>query len=53
MSSGFADSAEFSHHIRNLLYEYSINHYTTNYIEFTEDLVGEVSIDATSTHLQT
>jgi hypothetical protein len=44
MSFEFSKSAEFRDHIRNLLYEYSITHYTTNYIEYTEDLVWEVSI---------
>ncbi|KAF8971848.1 hypothetical protein BDZ97DRAFT_1913740 [Flammula alnicola] len=35
------ESAEFRLHIRNLLYKYSVSHYTTNYLTFTEDLVSE------------
>ncbi|KDR85963.1 hypothetical protein GALMADRAFT_132579 [Galerina marginata CBS 339.88] len=41
MSTDHLESAEFRLHIRSLLYEYSISHYTTNYVTFTEDLVSE------------
>ncbi|PPQ89986.1 hypothetical protein CVT25_009626 [Psilocybe cyanescens] len=38
------ESPEFRQHIRALLYEYSVTHYTTNYITFTEDMVSEVRV---------
>lgn len=36
------DTEELRHHIHHLLHDYSRTHYTTNYIEFTENLVSEV-----------
>jgi len=37
-----SDSPELRLHIRNLLYNYSILHYTTNHLTFTEELASEV-----------
>jgi len=42
MAPCFDDSPELRSHIRNLLYDYSKLHCTTNYLTFTEDLVSEV-----------
>jgi len=42
------DSPELRSHIRNLLYDYSKLHCTTNYLTFTEDLVSEVRTTETS-----
>jgi len=36
------DSEELRLHIHRLLHDYSRTHYTTNYVEFTENLVAEV-----------
>ena len=38
------DTEELRHHIHHLLRDYSRTHLTTNYIDFTEDLVSEVFI---------
>lgn len=38
------DTEELRLHIHHLLHDYSRTHYTTNYIEFTENLVSEVRI---------
>ena len=38
------DTEELRLHIHNLLHDYSRTHYTTNYIDFTENLVSEVWI---------
>ena len=38
------DTEELRHHIHHLLHDYSKTHLTTNYIDFTEDLVSEVRI---------
>lgn len=38
------DTEELRFHIHHLLHDYSRTHYTTNYIEFTENLVSEVRI---------
>jgi hypothetical protein len=38
------DTEELRHHIHHLLRDYSRIHLTTNYIDFTEDLVSEVWI---------
>ena len=38
------DTEELRHHIHHLLRDYSRTHLTTNYIDFTEDLVSEVWI---------
>ena len=38
------DNEELRHHIHHLLRDYSRIHLTTNYIDFTEDLVSEVWI---------
>ena len=37
------DSPEFRLHVRNLLHDYCLQHCTTNYVAFTEDLVAEVN----------
>jgi len=50
MTPDFKDSPELRLHIRNLLYEYSLLHCTTNYLTFTEDLVSEVRKTAESLH---
>ena len=39
-----AASEELRHHIHHLLRDYSRTHFTTDYIDFTEDLVSEVWI---------
>ena len=36
------DTEELRHHVHYLLHDYSRTHLTTNYIEFTENLVAEV-----------
>ncbi|KIM38160.1 hypothetical protein M413DRAFT_30301 [Hebeloma cylindrosporum] len=41
MTDYVTDSPELRLHIRNLLHDYSLSHYTTNYLTFTEDLVSE------------
>ena len=42
MTPYLSDSPELRLHIRNLLHNYSILHYTTNYLTFTEELASEV-----------
>ena len=38
------DTEELRHHIHHLLRDYARTHITTNYIDFTENLVSEVRI---------
>ncbi|KIM38185.1 hypothetical protein M413DRAFT_12911 [Hebeloma cylindrosporum] len=41
MADYVSDSPELRLHLRNLLHDYSLSHYMTNYLTFTEDLASE------------